>query len=106
MWLVLCGVTLGSSTPVSERRPHRPCCAAQDLIALGPKGRDGSVFLLDRNRRRKRKPDWLQNSVDPDQRAAVPCALPLLLASLGTHLANSKPSTEVLHDSDASLQQP
>ncbi len=45
----------------------------QDVIALGPKGRDGSVFLLDRNRRRKRKPDWLQNSVDP-QRVAVPCA--------------------------------
>ena len=53
------------------------------MIALGPKGRDGNVFLLDRNRRRKRKPDWLQNSVDP-HRVAVPCAalLTLILAGL------------------------
>jgi hypothetical protein len=52
---------------------HLNFVCLQDLIALGPGGRDGSVFLLDRNRRRKRKPDWLQNSVDL-QRMAVPCA--------------------------------
>ena len=39
----------------------------QDLIAMGPKGRDGIVALLDRNRRHKRKPQWLALAVDPQR---------------------------------------
>lgn len=35
---------------------------------MGPGGRDGAVPLLERNRRLKRKPQWLDNTVAPQQR--------------------------------------
>ena len=47
------------------------------MIALGPKGRDGAVALLERGRRQKRKPQWLDNTVPYLKGTALlPRALP------------------------------
>ena len=50
---------------------------AQDLIAVGPGGRDGAVPLLDRNRRLKRKPQWLDNTVATQRMPAALRAPPV-----------------------------
>ena len=41
---------------------------------MGPGGRDGAVPLLDRNRRLKRKPQWLDNTVASEKAPAAPGA--------------------------------
>ena len=57
-----------------------PFLGPQDLIAAGPDARQLTP-LLERGARVKRRPHWLQNTVDPALAAANRIVLPDLCAS-------------------------